>query len=196
MKKTVIGREERGPFQSSRRFGRRGPPALVRRRPLVRHHILVSCEGRVLIAAMGAGGIAARKREGDGATPRARLQPTALLGKGPATGPLPFRRLRADDGWCDDVKSARYNAPVRLPFGAGHERLMRDDGIYDFILLTDHNRCPRVRGAGSAIFIHVARQAMTPTLGCLAFARAAWRHHIVPMGDYLVGVDPRPRRKR
>lgn len=73
---------------------------------------------------------------------------------------------------------------------------MRDDPLYDTVLVTDHNQCPRVRGAGSAIFIHVARPLLTGTFGCIAFPDSAFRHRIVPLGDYLVGIDPRPKRPR
>ncbi len=194
MKKDVIGREVRGPLQRGR--GRRGPPALVRPRALGTNQALVSCGGRVLIAAIGSGGIRAVKREGDRATPRARIRPRACLRRRPRPAPLPWRVLRADDGWCDDPRSGRYNAAVRRPSPWSHEILVRSDSIYDNIFATDHNQRPRVRGAGSAIFIHVARPGLTPTLGCLAFGAADWHHGIVPVGDYLIGTDPRPKRRR
>ncbi|MEM0907848.1 MAG: L,D-transpeptidase family protein [Pseudomonadota bacterium] len=168
----------------------------MRPRPAVAHHVLVNHGGRVTIAAMGKTGIKALKREGDNATPRVRIRPVAGLGRAVCPVPIPWRRVRRDDGWCDDLSTTRYNLPVRLPSPLRHETLMREDLLYDHILITDHNQRPRVRGAGSAIFIHVARPAMTPTAGCLAFPAAQWRHGIVPFGDYLVGVDPRPLRAK
>jgi L,D-peptidoglycan transpeptidase YkuD (ErfK/YbiS/YcfS/YnhG family) len=59
---------------------------------------------------------------------------------------------------------------VRLPFPASHERLWRDDGIYDAIVILGHNDDPPVPGAGSAIFLHVARDDYAPTQGCIALA--------------------------
>lgn len=141
---------------------------------------------------MGRGGILTLKREGDGATPRARIRPVDSLGRARRpTAALPFRRIRASDGWCDDPASGRYNCLVKRPFPAGHEQLLRDDAIYDNIFVTNHNQKPRVRGAGSAIFIHVAQPGLSPTAGCLAFPAADWHHGMVPTGDYLIGVDPR-----
>ena len=47
---------------------------------------------------------------------------------------------------------------------------MRADSLYDIVLVLGHNDRPRVRGLGSAIFIHVARHGYTPTEGCIAFS--------------------------
>ncbi|WP_420393777.1 L,D-transpeptidase catalytic domain protein [Acuticoccus sp.] len=136
------------------------------------------------------------KREGDGGTPRARIAPLAVLVRGalPRRPTLCWRTVTSRDGWCDDATRASYNAHVRLPATGSHERLARDDALYDVIVITDHNRRPRVRGLGSAIFLHVAHPKLTPTAGCLAFSAAAWRRAAVPLGDYLVGIDPRPTR--
>jgi len=39
-------------------------------------------------------------------------------------------------------------------------------------VVLDHNRRPRVRGAGSAVFLHCAAEGYTPTAGCIAVRRA------------------------
>ncbi|WP_202912957.1 L,D-transpeptidase family protein [Acuticoccus sediminis] len=161
--------------------------------------MLVNVEGRVMRAAMGRSGIGTLKREGDGATPRGRMTPLAALTRGRVvTGyaalPVPHRGVRPADGWCDDAGSGRYNAYVRRPYAGSHEALLREDGLYDVVVATDDNQRPRVRRLGSAIFVHMARPAMTPTEGCLAFPRAAWQRAIVPLGPYLIGIEPRPRR--
>ena len=194
MKKDVIVRELRGPF--IKRRGKGGPPALVRRRALLPDQAIVSCGGRVFFAAIGSGGIRALKREGDRATPRARIRPVAGLQRRARPLALPWRLTRADDGWCDDPASGRYNTALRLPSRLSHEDLVRSDAIYDTIIITDHNLKPRVRQGGSAIFIHVARPGMTPTLGCIAYRAADWAHDNVPLGDYLIGTDPRPVRAK
>jgi L,D-peptidoglycan transpeptidase YkuD (ErfK/YbiS/YcfS/YnhG family) len=109
----------------------------------------------------------------------------------------PHRALREGDGWSDDPREARYNRFVRLPRGNSHETLIRDDPLYDLIIVLDHNQRPRVRGRGSAVFVHVARPGLTPTAGCLAFDRRDWqrrqRHTTCP-AVLLVGRDPRPLR--
>lgn len=179
-----------------RRAGRRTSwprtPALVRPRPGVPTQAIVSTGGRAFVVAIGRGGLATLKREGDGATPRGRYRSLAALTRGARPLPLPARPVRARDGWCDDRRSGRYNAYVKLPVDVSHERLARADELYDFMVVTDHNQRPRVRGLGSAIFVHVARRGLTPTEGCLAFPRPTWQRQAVPLGPYLIGVEPRP----
>ena len=124
--------------------------------------------------AIGPAGVIADKREGDGATPlgcfplrRVLYRPDRL--SRPETT-LPVTPLVPEDGWCDDPRDAAYNTQVRLPFAAGHERLWRDDGIYDAIVILGHNDGPPRPGAGSAIFLHVARDDYALTQGCVALA--------------------------
>ncbi len=128
-------------------------------------------------AAVGRSGRRAIKREGDGATPIGRWMLRHVLYRAdriprPCTG-LPLRAIRPDDGWCDAPCDPLYNRPVRHPYGASAERLWRDDGLYDVIAVLSHNERPRVRGGGSAIFLHVARPGLAPTEGCIAVPRAA-----------------------
>jgi len=122
--------------------------------------------------AIGRAGSKAVKREGDGASPRGAWRLAEVLwrrdrGRRPATG-LPVRSIRPSDGWCDAQGDRNYNRPVRHPYPASAERLWRDDGLYDIVVVLDHNRRPRVRGGGSAIFMHIARAGFAPTAGCVA----------------------------
>ena len=121
---------------------------------------------------LGRGGTTRSKREGDGATPLGRFR---LLGcfyradRGPRPRTrLPQAAIRPADGWCDDPADRRYNRPVRLPYPARHERLWREDHVYDVVLDIAWNRGPIVRGRGSAIFLHLARADLGPTEGCVA----------------------------
>jgi L,D-peptidoglycan transpeptidase YkuD (ErfK/YbiS/YcfS/YnhG family) len=84
---------------------------------------------------------------------------------------LPLQTIDAADGWCDDPASASYNRAVRLPFAASHERLWRDDSLYDLILVIGHNDDPVRPDLGSAVFVHIAHDDYRPTAGCVAFAR-------------------------
>ena len=130
--------------------------------------------GRVWRCAIGPGGVTSDKREADGATPagcfplrRVVYRPDRLAR--PETG-LPAAPLAPNDGWCDDPDDPAYNRPVSLPYPARHERLWRDDGIYDVIVILGHNDDPPVPGRGSAIFLHVAKDGYGPTAGCVALA--------------------------
>ncbi len=84
---------------------------------------------------------------------------------------LPVMALKPTDGWCDDPSSPHYNQLVTLPFEAGHEKLWRDDHVYDLIGVLGYNDDPVVPGKGSAIFLHLAREHYEGTEGCVALSR-------------------------
>ena len=48
--------------------------------------------------------------------------------------------------------------------------MWREDGLYDIVVVLDHNQRPRVQGGGSAIFMHLAREDWSGTEGCVALA--------------------------
>ena len=85
----------------------------------------------------------------------------------PLTG-LPMQPISPALGWCEVPDDRNYNRPVRMPYRASHERMMRDDRLYDACLVLDWNIRPRKRGRGSAIFFHLARPGFKPTEGCVA----------------------------
>jgi len=135
---------------------------------------------------LGRAGIRANKREGDGGTPRGIFRPKRLWWRAdraipPRTG-LPRRRIRPDDGWCEDPADRHYNRRVRVPKDSPADRLWRGDGLYDLIVELDHNTRPRVAGRGSAVFIHMARPGFTPTAGCIALAAPALRRLLERIG--------------
>lgn len=122
------------------------------------------------------------KREGDGATPRATMK---LIGgftrRDRVSLPptlLPMRGIRRDMLWCDAPGHASYNRPVRAPFAASHETMMRNDGLYDVCLVMDWNISSRRRQAGSAIFFHLIRPGYEPTQGCIAVSLPAMKRLI------------------
>jgi L,D-peptidoglycan transpeptidase YkuD (ErfK/YbiS/YcfS/YnhG family) len=138
-------------------------------------------EGRIALAhgvrraALGRAGIAALKWEGDGATPLGHLPLRLVLYRAdrvprPRTR-LPVRAIRNDDGWCDDPADRNYNRLVRLPSRRSTEGLRRADHLYDVVLVLGYNDRPRVKGRGSAIFVHLARPGYTPTDGCIGLSR-------------------------
>jgi L,D-peptidoglycan transpeptidase YkuD (ErfK/YbiS/YcfS/YnhG family) len=131
--------------------------------------------GQVMRCALGPAGIRMDKREGDGATPAGRFALRRLLYRPdrlerPPTGLL-VMALSPRDGWCDAPDDPLYNRPVRLPYPARHERLWLGEAIYDLIVVLGHNDDPVRPGAGSAVFLHVARPGYEPTAGCIALAR-------------------------
>jgi len=140
----------------------------------------------VLQAALGRGGIRANKREGDGGTPRGHFRLVRMWWRAdrhprPPTL-LPSRRIRRNDGWCEDPADRHYNQPVTVPPGSKADRLARADTLYDFIIELDHNTRPRVVGRGSAVFIHAARPGFAPTAGCIALELSDLRRLLARLG--------------
>ncbi len=136
-------------------------------------------DGATIACSIGRGGLvaAADKREGDGATPAGTWPIRGVLFRPdrvtvPVGLQLPWRWIRPDDGWSDGVDDPAYNCPVRHPHPFSAERLWRDDGLYDVVLVLGYNDAPPVPGIGSAIFLHCWRDGAT-TEGCVGIERAA-----------------------
>ncbi len=128
--------------------------------------------------ALGKGGVITEcnKREGDGKSPTGTYPIRYVFYRPDRMRPpqtaLPVVALAADDGWCDDPADPDYNRHVKLPFVASHEKLWRDDHVYDVVVVLGHNDDPVVPGMGSAIFMHLARDGYPGTEGCVALSEA------------------------
>jgi L,D-peptidoglycan transpeptidase YkuD (ErfK/YbiS/YcfS/YnhG family) len=118
---------------------------------------------------------AAQKTEGDGKTPLGIFPLRQLLYRAdripkPATG-LPLEILAPETGWCEDSTHADYNKKIILssscPHPAMHDRMTREDHLYDYVVVIGYNDAPVAPGKGSAIFMHLARPDFTPTRGCV-----------------------------
>ncbi|MFC7292325.1 L,D-transpeptidase family protein [Hirschia litorea] len=80
--------------------------------------------------------------------------------------------LTPEMGWCDDIKSPEfYNTLIPLPSPHRHEKLWREDGVYDIIIELGYNDSPPIIGKGSAIFMHLKRNEYEGTEGCVALAK-------------------------
>ena len=138
---------------------------------------LITPDGRRVPCSMGKTGLisASLKAEGDGKTPLGTWTLTQVLYRPdrltkPNTG-LPLAAITPPDGWCDDPADPAYNRAVRLPYSASHEELWRADGLYDLVVITDHNSTPPIPGEGSAIFLHCRALDGGPTAGCISVER-------------------------
>lgn len=166
---------------SNRPIGGKGKTAITVRKIIVRSLAptrtvgTLICGNLTLRCALGRSGIRATKREGDGATPRGSFRIESAFYRRdrlsrPRTG-LPVSTTGIDDGWCDAAQDRNYNRFITHPYPASAERLWRRDGLYDVVVVVGYNRRPRRRGAGSAIFMHVAEHGLKPTEGCVALSR-------------------------
>ena len=138
--------------------------------------------GRRFRCALGRGGLSWRKREGDGTTPRGRW-PIDEIRLRSDRRPVAWRGcqtisvlpIRLADGWCDAPADRNYNRPIRHPYDASAENLWRDDELYDVVGVLAHNRRPRIRGHGSAVFFHLRDPDGGPTAGCIAVSERDMR---------------------
>jgi L,D-peptidoglycan transpeptidase YkuD (ErfK/YbiS/YcfS/YnhG family) len=131
--------------------------------------------GKAYRCAIGKGGFAADKHEGDGATPLGQFALRECWYRAdrlqkPKTG-LKTRMISKQDGWCDDPESPDYNKHVTLPYSFSHEELWRQDSRYDLIVPLGYNDSPVLPGKGSAIFLHIAAADYAGTEGCVALTQ-------------------------
>ena len=118
------------------------------------------------------------KREGDGCSPQGVFALTESYGELPPSMMrvrFPYTRTDGDMACVDDVRSEYYNMvvaareagldPQDMP---SHEDMVREDGLYRFVVFVAHNYPGREPGAGSCIFLHVWGGPGTFTAGCTA----------------------------
>lgn len=158
----------------------------VRRHPAGGSRGVLLAGRHAIPVVLGRAGIAADKREGDGATPRGRFHLLRLWWRAdraprPPTQ-LPARRIDRALAWCEDPTDRRYNRPFRRSANEPGDRLWRDDPLYDLVIELSHNTRPRVAGRGSAVFVHVARPDRSPTAGCVALAAPDLRRLLGRLG--------------
>ncbi len=125
---------------------------------------------------VGEGGVREDKVEGDAATPAGEYPLRRIYFRNdrlvlPKVR-LPARPISEHDGWCDDPRSPTYNRLVHVPNDWSAEKMWREDGLYDLVVVVGYNDDPPEGEWGSAIFLHVAREDYAPTRGCVAFSQA------------------------
>lgn len=78
-----------------------------------------------------------------------------------------LEEITPDMGWCDDSNSDDYNKLITLPNNFHHEKMYRDDNLYNIVVVLGYNDDSVIKNKGSAIFLHVADN-ITFTEGCVA----------------------------
>lgn len=130
--------------------------------------------GKQYRCALGRGGVKEGKVEGDGATPAGCFPIRKIFYRADIVGMQPFlisaQPIQKGEGWCDDPNDARYNTYIATSY-EGNEFFFRNDAVYDIIAVIGYNDAPPIRGKGSAIFMHVAREDYSKTEGCIALSR-------------------------
>ena len=127
------------------------------------------------VCAVGKNGFVLDKKEGDLCSPIGEFALRQVFYRAdkmsaPTTA-LPVTAITQNDGWCDAPTNYAYNQLVKLPFEASHEKLWRDDDLYDVVVVLGYNDAPIIPYKGSAIFMHIAKPDYAGTEGCIALKR-------------------------
>ena len=140
----------------------------------IKKHVLLY-EGYKLKCAIGKSGITSAKKEGDFATPKGIFKLGSLYYRPDRNKVLKCsikkKIIKKKMGWCDDIRSKKYNQEISFPFKFGAEKLYRKDRVYDLLIIIEYNFYPVVKKKGSAIFLHIADDKYKPTKGCVAISK-------------------------
>ena len=116
-----------------------------------------------------------KKREGDNVTPKGIFKINKIYYRPDKINNIKTLikkiKIKKNMGWCDDSSSSFYNQQIKLPSKFSHERLYRNDNLYDLILILNYNTNPIMKNKGSAIFIHIAKKYYRKTKGCIALKK-------------------------
>jgi D-alanyl-D-alanine dipeptidase len=115
------------------------------------------------------------KREGDGKAPAGVFTLSRAFGYAAQPLPglkMPYVPLTQSIECVDDAKSRFYNQVVdrhsASPDWTSSEQMLRQDDLYRWGIVVDHNSNPAEPGAGSCIFLHIWRGPGQGTVGCTA----------------------------
>lgn len=125
--------------------------------------------------AVGRSGIKKKKIEGDGVTPKGKYKIIKIYYRKDKIKNLKTKikkiEIKKNMGWCDDPMSNVYNKQIKIPSNQHHEKLYRNDNLYDILLVLNYNFNPIKKKEGSAIFLHVASSLYKDTEGCIALKK-------------------------
>jgi len=121
---------------------------------------------------IGKEGITRNKKEGDLKTPKGKFKLKLIFYRKDKIKILKTSlkkiAIQKNMGWCDDIKSKKYNKLISFPFKFSAEKLWRKDNIYDVAIVLNYNLNPVKKNKGSAIFLHITKKNYSPTRGCIA----------------------------
>ena len=132
-------------------------------------------KGYKIKCSIGKNGTTFLKKEGDLSTPKGFFK----------IGTLYYRKdriklnkckirkkvIKKNMGWCDDIKSKKYNREIHFPFKYSAEKLHINKKNYDILINIKYNYSPVIKRKGSAIFLHLTNKKYKPTKGCIAILK-------------------------
>ena len=122
--------------------------------------------------ALGKSGVKKKIKEGDNITPKGVFKIIKIYYRPDKIKKIKTLikkiEIKKNMGWCDEPNSRFYNKQIELPSKLSHEKLYRNDNLYDLIAVLNYNTNPIIKNKGSAIFIHIAKKKFDKTKGCIA----------------------------
>mgnify|MGYP006162091787 CR=1 FL=1 len=141
---------------------------------IIKKHFLLY-KGYKLKCSIGKSGLTNSKKEGDLATPRGLYKLGLLYYRKDRIKSLKSRLrkkvIKKNMGWCNDIKSKKYNQQIYFPFKYSAEKLYRRNKAYDIFINIKYNHFPVIKGKGSAIFLHLSNKKYKATSGCIALLK-------------------------
>lgn len=138
---------------------------------IIKKHYLLY-KGYKLKCSIGKSGSTYSKKEGDLSTPKGIFKLGLLYYRKDRNKHLKCnlrkKVIKKNMGWCNDIKSKKYNKEISFPFNYKAEKLFRNDKKYDIFINIKHNHSPVVKNKGSAIFLHLCDKKYKPTAGCVS----------------------------
>ena len=120
---------------------------------------------------VGKNGFTNHKKEGDKKTPIGLFELENLYFRKDKFPKLDSKLkkipIKKNMGWCDDVRSQKYNKLINISKNIKYEKMFRNDSSYDLLIPIKYNMTKPKRNKGSAIFLHLT-QNYKKTLGCIA----------------------------
>ena len=124
---------------------------------------------------IGKNGIRKKNREGDMITPKGIYKMKEVYFRydrlGTIKSKIPKKKIHKNSIWITDPKNQKYNLPSNKPCKYLHEKLSRNDNLYDIVITTTFNTQPTKKFKGSAIFIHCSNKKTKFTEGCIALKK-------------------------
>jgi L,D-peptidoglycan transpeptidase YkuD (ErfK/YbiS/YcfS/YnhG family) len=125
--------------------------------------------------ALGKEGVKKKTMEGDNITPKGIFKIIKIYYRPDKIKKIKTLikkiKIKKNMGWCDDPNSRFYNKMINLPTKYSHEKLYRNDHLYDLIVVLSYNTNPIIKNRGSAIFMHIANNSYKKTKGCIALKK-------------------------
>ena len=141
---------------------------------IIKNHYLIY-KGYKLKCCIGKSGLTRSKKEGDLSTPKGLFKLGLLYYRKDRIKftqcYLKKKIIKKNMGWCDDIRSKKYNQEISFPFKYTAEKLFKINNSYDIFINIKYNQSPIIKGKGSAIFLHLSSKNYKPTKGCVAILK-------------------------